>query len=124
MKNSIQFLSKSIFNSLIERVKCDTGKDFETIEFSGDYDLFSISFRGEQKKDFKLQVVEFGFLIHKQWFAFELTEVQHTTLQNIINSKVEELETLLTPEEDPNEDFNGSYYDYYGINQNSFINGL
>jgi hypothetical protein len=113
-------MKTKIFNSLIEKVECDTGKDLETIGFRSKHSNYHLSFYGCADEDYNVLVEDFGCITDNDWKQLEPTKEQITIMQNTINNKVSELHNS-EKESNIDEDFNGNYYDYYGVNQAMFI---
>lgn len=107
---------QQIFEKIISKIKRNTGMDLEQIGFDCKYNNYRTNFYGNLEEDYQLRVEDFGLMKESKWIQLEPTEIQLNIMQNIINDEIEQVEEEIKREEvniDP--DFNGSFYEYYGV---------
>jgi len=108
-------LPTTIFNSLIQNIKLDTGtKDIETIGISANFGSYSISFYGKMEDNYKVIVEDFGMTKNNScWVILEPTQKQLDKMQKSILDKVEHVKEVLKESE---EDMEWEYTDLYNEN--------
>ena len=118
-KIKIPTISKDTFDVLINNVECDTENDIETIGFVSEWMNYEINFYTNIEAAGKVIIEDFGFMKDKSWVQCTPTDLQIDAMKKLIADKIDELSGI--KEEKDHDDFNGDYYDYYGVKREMFF---
>lgn len=107
------------FNQLISKSICDTGCDLDTIGFVAKHNNYEMNFYCSGDEGYKVCVDDFGKMVKGKWQQFEPSEDQLQEMSKILNAKKEELFSS-SREEELVEEFDGDYYNLYGVKRSDF----
>lgn len=104
-------MNTNLFNKLIKNLKSTTGNDLKNVGFQATVSGVTLDFQGDSDDNYN------------SYKEIKLSNEQIDKLENIINSKVKEIEEIREQSEiNSDGDFKGDYYDYYGVSPEMFIN--
>lgn len=117
LKINTPIINDKAFTFLIKNCECQTGDDKQRIGFVSKWMNYEISFYSSDNNIVEAVIDDFGFLKGGVWNQCEATDNQFKKMGDVLNKKLIELDST----EHIYDDFNGDYYDYYGVNNAMFI---
>lgn len=124
-------LDDTNFYNLVDALTIDKGNsDNDIIVLNSKIDCYNLdvyvnlNHNGEFDIDEDLHVNEFGSEIFGNWQELFIKTSQYNNLKNVVLKRVENYLDELEEQRKENaidEDFNGDYYDYYGVSHGMFI---
>jgi len=85
-------LGQNLFTKILSKAQCDTGLDADCVGMTASYFQFTISFYGDGKNGYALNVEDFGRMEKGGWIQYEPTTVQLDLLQKRLEAEVERIE--------------------------------
>ena len=129
--NIMKTLDDTNFYNLVDALTIDKpNTDNDTIVLNSKIDCYNLdvyvtlNHNGEFDIDEDLHVNEFGSEIFGNWQELFIKTSQYNNLKNVVLKRVENYLNELEDQRKENaidNDFNGDYYDYYGVSRGMFV---